>query len=194
MKSAPPGFQGPGHRPCRRGAPECPGPRPATGRALPGPDAGFRADRGLVSGELALQWQAPAGDAAKAGATGITPLARLPGAGATGLQQGKTALASVGKLGAGRPEAEPGHAHRGHRAPGHHPAQGHGRTRRRWPLDGRALAQVRLAASPSSATTAQASAPDRCARCTSQARALKELAVDEGSVFLPTAPSPAPWH
>ena len=53
---------------------------------------------GLVSGELALQWQAPAGDAAKAGATGITLGAGPLALEQLALQQGKTALASVGKL------------------------------------------------------------------------------------------------
>ncbi|WP_087748141.1 MULTISPECIES: DUF748 domain-containing protein [unclassified Acidovorax] len=54
---------------------------------------------GQVSGEMAVQWQAPAGDAAKAGATGITLSAGPLALEQLALQQGKTALASVGKLG-----------------------------------------------------------------------------------------------
>ena len=53
---------------------------------------------GLINGELAVQWQAPAGDAAKAGATGITLGAGPLALEQLALQQGKTALASVGKL------------------------------------------------------------------------------------------------
>ena len=53
---------------------------------------------GQVSGELALQWQAPADQAAKAGATGITLGAGPLALEQLALQQGKTALASVGKL------------------------------------------------------------------------------------------------
>ncbi|MFZ3124498.1 MAG: DUF748 domain-containing protein [Acidovorax sp.] len=53
---------------------------------------------GRVSGEMALQWQAPAGDAAQAGATGVTLSAGPLALEQLALQQGKTALASVGKL------------------------------------------------------------------------------------------------
>ena len=53
---------------------------------------------GQVNGELALQWQAPAGNAAKAGATGVTLSAGPLALEQLALQQDKTALASVGKL------------------------------------------------------------------------------------------------
>ncbi|ART54118.1 hypothetical protein CBP36_16835 [Acidovorax carolinensis] len=53
---------------------------------------------GQISGEMAVQWQAPAGDAAKAGATGITLGAGPLALEQLALQQGKTTLASVGKL------------------------------------------------------------------------------------------------
>jgi len=53
---------------------------------------------GQISGEMAVHWQAPAGDAAKAGATGITLGAGPLALEQLALQQGKTALASVGKV------------------------------------------------------------------------------------------------
>ncbi|WP_236749173.1 DUF748 domain-containing protein [Acidovorax carolinensis] len=53
---------------------------------------------GQINGEMAVQWQAPAGDAAKAGATGITLGAGPLALEQLALQQGKTTLASVGKL------------------------------------------------------------------------------------------------
>ena len=53
---------------------------------------------GQVNGEMALHWQAPEGDAAKAGATGVTLSAGPLALEQLALQQGKTALASVGKL------------------------------------------------------------------------------------------------
>jgi len=53
---------------------------------------------GHVNGELALQWEAPVGDAAKAGATGVTLSAGPLALEQLALQQGKTAMAGVGKL------------------------------------------------------------------------------------------------
>ncbi|RDD91234.1 DUF748 domain-containing protein, partial [Acidovorax sp. BoFeN1] len=145
---------------------------------------------GLVSGELALQWQAPAGDAAKAGATGITLGAGPLALEQLSLQQGKTALASVGKLaldglklnldtrtvdierlGITQPKATVERA-----------------------ADGLWMAERWLksapAASPSSATTAQASAPPPAAPAW-RVR-LGELAVDEGSMAFADRAQPRP--
>ena len=148
---------------------------------------------GLVSGELALQWQAPAGDAAKAGATGITLGAGPLALEQLALQQGKTALASVGKLaldglklnldtrtvdierlGITQPKATVERA-----------------------ADGRWMAERWLksapAASPSSATTAQASAPPPAAPAAPAWRVrLGELAVDEGSMAFADRAQPRP--
>ncbi|MHB1114184.1 MAG: DUF748 domain-containing protein, partial [Acidovorax defluvii] len=53
---------------------------------------------GQINGEMAVQWQVPAGEAAKAGATGVTLSAGPLALEQLALQQGKTTLASVGKL------------------------------------------------------------------------------------------------
>ena len=138
---------------------------------------------GQINGEMAVQWQAPAGDAAKAGATGITLGAGPLALEQLALQQGKTTLASVGKLaldglklnldtrtvdierlGITQPKA----------------------TVERTP-DGRWMVERWLkaapAASPASATTA--AAPAWRVR-------LGELAVDEGSVAFADRAQPRP--